>query len=158
MKHQPGLITTDQLKVFSKKNNDFIVDVRPIDAYNGWKLQGEVRGGHIRGAKSLPAKWANYIDWIEIVRSKNILPENEIVLYGYENNESEKVAALFLRAGYQKIRYYQHFLDEWISDERLPMDRLPGYTSLVYAGWVNSLIHGEIPPEYHANLMGKLGI
>jgi len=60
-----------------------IIDVRPVDAYNGWMLQNESRGGHIKGAKSLPAKWTNYIDWIEIVRSKGILPEHTVVLYGY---------------------------------------------------------------------------
>lgn len=49
-----------------------IIDVRPVDAFNGWKLAGEKRGGHIPGARSLPLKWFNYIDWIEIVRNKEI--------------------------------------------------------------------------------------
>ena len=56
-----------------------IIDVRPVDAYNGWKLHNETRGGHIPGAKSLPTKWLKYIDWIEIACHKNILPENELV-------------------------------------------------------------------------------
>ena len=56
-----------------------IIDVRPIDAYNGWKLMNEARGGHIKSAKSLPAKWANYIDWIEIVNSKGISTDHKIV-------------------------------------------------------------------------------
>ena len=57
-----------------------IIDVRPVDAYNGWQLKNEKRGGHIKEAKSLPAKWANYLEWIEIVRSKGILPENKLVI------------------------------------------------------------------------------
>ena len=43
---------------------------------------GEFSGGHIEGARSLPFKWTGYIDWIEIVRSKNILPEDSLILYG----------------------------------------------------------------------------
>jgi len=30
-----------------------VIDIRPIDAYNGWKEGGETKGGHIKGAKSL---------------------------------------------------------------------------------------------------------
>lgn len=47
-----------------------VIDVRPIDAYNGWQLQHEVRGGYIFGARSLLSKWLKYIDWLEIVRLK----------------------------------------------------------------------------------------
>ena len=34
-----------------------IVDVRPLTAYNGWRLDGEARGGHIPGARAFPAVW-----------------------------------------------------------------------------------------------------
>ena len=34
-----------------------IVDVRPMAAYNGWRLDGEPRGGHIPGAVAFPAAW-----------------------------------------------------------------------------------------------------
>ena len=51
-----------------------------------WKLANEARGGHIPGAKMLPVKWTNYIDWIEIVRSKHILPENKIIIYISSND------------------------------------------------------------------------
>ena len=34
-----------------------IVDVRPLAAYNGWRLDGEARGGHIPGARAFPAAW-----------------------------------------------------------------------------------------------------
>ena len=34
-----------------------IVDVRPLAAYNGWRLDGEDRGGHIPGAVAFPCAW-----------------------------------------------------------------------------------------------------
>ncbi len=34
-----------------------VVDVRPLAAYNGWRLRGEARGGHIPGAVAFPMAW-----------------------------------------------------------------------------------------------------
>ncbi|HEY8799090.1 MAG TPA: rhodanese-like domain-containing protein, partial [Candidatus Limnocylindrales bacterium] len=45
-----------------------IVDVRPLSAYNGWRLQGEVRGGHIPGAVAFPVAWLDSVDQPEIDR------------------------------------------------------------------------------------------
>lgn len=140
-------ISTKELKTFIQEEKGFVIDVRSADAYNGWKLQSEPRGGHIKGAKSLPKKWGKYIDWIEIVRSKGILPEHEIVLYGYELEETEKVAGLFSRAGYQKIKIYTHFIDEWSADTNLPMDFLPRFKNLIHADWINRIVSGNTPTE-----------
>ncbi len=140
-------ITTEELVQLLEKKETRVIDVRPVDAYNGWRLQNEQRGGHISGAKSLSAKWANYIDWIEIVRSKGILPEHEIVLYGYSREEAEKVAARFAEGNYSCISTYNHFVDEWATDNKLPMDFLPRFRNLVPASWVNEIISGNTPPE-----------
>ncbi len=148
MKHQPEQISTSKLLDFQRENKGYIIDVRPTEAYNGWRLKGEKRGGHIKGAKSLPVKWANYIDWIEIVRSKEILPKHNIVLYGYGKSEPEKVARLFASAGYQHIRLYHQFINEWSFNPELPMDYLQRYRNLVYPGWVKFLLSGKKPPEY----------
>lgn len=124
------------------------IDVRPVDAYNGWNLMGEKRGGHIAGAKSLSAKWASYIDWIEIVRNKEIRPHHQLILYGYDPGETEKVAEMFLSAGYKNISIYEHFLEEWVEDPELPMEYLKNYKQLVYPLWVKNLLEGENPPGY----------
>jgi len=34
-----------------------IVDVRPLAAYNGWRSNGDARGGHIPGAVAFPSAW-----------------------------------------------------------------------------------------------------
>jgi len=151
MKLQYKQLSTLDLKKFLEDDRGLIIDVRSSDAYNGWKLQNEKRGGHIKGAKSLPAKWANYIDWIEIIRSKNIMPEQEIVLYGYSSDDVEKVAGLFFRAGYVKLKVYHHFTGEWSTNQELPMDSLPGYRNLVHADWANSIVSGKTPAEHEGN-------
>jgi thiosulfate/3-mercaptopyruvate sulfurtransferase len=140
-------ITTNELQTLLSSPEVKIIDIRQVDAYNGWILQGEKRGGHIKGAKSLSAKWANYIDWIEIVRSKGILPEHDIVLYSYNREETEKIAKYCARAGYTKIRIYNHFSDEWSINDELPVDFLSRFQNLVPAIWVNDIISGRTPKE-----------
>ena len=142
-------VSTKELATSIENKDVLIIDVRSVDAYNGWKMQGEARGGHIKGAKSLPLKWTNYIDWIEIVRSKGILPENQIVIYSYSASESDTVAKLFVRAGYTQVSVYGHFLDEWVGTSELPMENLERYTQLVYAEWVKSISSGNLPPKHN---------
>lgn len=141
-------ISTEQLSENLDNDQIKIIDVRSCEAYNGWKLKCEKRGGHIKGAKSLPAKWLNYIDWLEIVRSKEIYPENTLVIYSYDKNHSEKVAKYFLKAGYKDINIYDGFIDSWSVNPELPMDYLPRYRNLVSADWLNELITTGKAPEY----------
>lgn len=106
-------LTTVELAELLENKNTKIIDARPVDAYNGWKLENETRGGHIKGARSLPLKWTNYLDWIEIVNSKTILPKHKIVVYGYNKKDAEKVASHFLNAGFSDVNVYNHFINEW---------------------------------------------
>ncbi len=140
--------TTEELLRQQKTEGVKIIDIRPVEAYNGWQLKKEPRGGHITGAKSLPAKWLKYIDWIEIVRHKNILPEHEIVVYGYSPKETQEAAERFLKSGYNHVTVYNRFVDEWAADSDLPMQKLERYKNLVSAAWVNELISGVKPAEY----------
>lgn len=144
-------ISTQEILELLEDKNTKLIDIRSTEAYNGWRCENENRGGHIKGAKSLPIKWANYMDWIEIVRSKNILPENQIVVYGYSSDDSQKVANRFLKSGYSKVLVYNNFASEWCKNEELPMDWLARYKNLVSAGWVKQLISGEKPAEYSNN-------
>ncbi len=141
-------ISTTELQKLVNNPQTSIIDVRPVEAYNGWKLMNEARGGHIKGARCLPLKWTNYIDWIEIVRSKGIHPDQSLIIYGYDFEESEKVADRFYRSGYENIKVYNQFLDEWCSNETLPMDHLERYHQLVYPEWLKILMDGGTPPEF----------
>jgi molybdopterin synthase sulfurtransferase len=148
MKNPFPQISTDDLITFLHKNKGFLIDVRPVEAYNGWTLKGEKRGGHIQGAKSLPRKWTNYLDWIEIIRSKGIVPEHSIVLYGYYIEDAEHVARFFKNAGYKDIHIYKDFIDDWTANMDLPMNNLKNYKHLVSAGWVKDLIAGKNPVHF----------
>lgn len=142
-------ISTMELQTLLGRDNVKIIDARPIDAYNGWKLKGESRGGHIQGAKALPAKWTRYMDWIEIVLSKNITPEQKIVVYGYNREQVIKVADTFKKNSYNDINIYKLFVDEWVTDINLPMERLERHKSLVYPEWVKTILEGKTPPKHN---------
>jgi thiosulfate/3-mercaptopyruvate sulfurtransferase len=141
-------ITTSELNVVREEPDIIIVDVRSVDAYNGWREAGEPRGGHIRGARSLPAKWTDYVDWIDIVRHKGFTHDREYIIYGYERETVEMVARLFIRTGHPRVRMYLRFLSEWSPSHTLPMDRLPRYRHLVSARWVKELISRGSAPEF----------
>jgi thiosulfate/3-mercaptopyruvate sulfurtransferase len=146
---QPILtLTTDKVRIQYNRPGSKLIDVRSPDAYNGWRMENESRGGHIPGAKSLPAYWAEYIDWPEIVANKQIDKKDTLIIYGYDAVENESVAKRFSRAGYPKVYLYNDFLKEWLEDARLPLDTLERYRHLVPASWVKALIDGKNPQEH----------
>ncbi len=145
-------ISTKELKKFAQNQEGAIIDTREIEAYNGWPLQGEARGGHIRGAKNFPRSWGNYkYELPELMKSKGLIPGTPLVLYGYRGEESREMARLFTRAGLEDIQLYTRFLTEWSPNEALPMDKLPRFQQLVYPAWLKELINGNLPMYYDNN-------
>jgi 3-mercaptopyruvate sulfurtransferase SseA len=140
-------ITTTQVSSLSDNQDVKIIDTRPVEAYNGWRLENEMRGGHIKNARSLPLKWFNYIDWLDIVQSKNILPDHKLIIYGYHAIEAEKAANQFQKAGYKDVIMYNDFTDEWCQNTNLPMSRLKRYRQLVSAQWLQTLLTNGKAPE-----------
>lgn len=141
-------VTTGELLTMLESGTSKIIDVRPVDAYNGWIIQAEARGGHIKGAKSLPEKWALWPEWKTILDFKQISPGDELIIYGYTAEQASVMAERFMQNGYSNVSVYNDFLAEWTSGEEYPMEKLPNYRMLVYPEWVNSLITGGYPPEY----------
>ncbi len=125
-----------------------IIDIRPIEAYNGWRLLNERRGGHIASAKCLPFKWHKYIDWIEILMSMGVESSDEIIIYGYYDKEIESAAQGLQKLGFSNIKLYNNFTTEWTENESLPMEKLERYSHLVSADWLHSLIETGIAQEY----------
>jgi len=141
-------ISTADLVKQINDSETVLIDVRPLAAYNGWKLKNEHRGGHIPNAKSIPLAWTQFMDWVEVLNEKNISQNKTVLIYGYNSKQAEKMAHFLLKMGYEDSLIYNHFVDEWSCNEKYPMDFLPNYRHLVYPKWVHQLINGENPPEF----------
>ena len=100
------------------------IDTRAIDAYNGWKLQGIKRGGHLPGAVDFPATWldSDHEDKANILstalRTKGIAPHRHILLYGTNKRDRDRVADYLRKAGYRNL--YDFDLNAWANDESKP--------------------------------------
>ncbi len=136
-------ITTQELLKVIDNSNSKILDLRCVDAYNGWITNNEKRGGHIKNSKSLDIKWANYIDWVEIVRSKGISKSNNIILYSDVPDDCIRVAKMLDKLGYKNISIYYNFIEEWSSNTSLPMEQLARFRNLVSVSWLRSVMIGE---------------
>ena len=131
-----------------------VVDVRPMAAYNGWQLQGEARGGHIRAAVACPLSWADSVDVSELkslLASKGITPDKTIVVYGYGQDDSAVMGKMLIQLGFENVFAYEADLVEWASDESLPMDRLANYEKLVHPEWVHKLLNEYQVDTYSGN-------
>ncbi len=141
-------ISTQEVLKNINKPKSIIIDIRPTESYNGWKLKNEKTGGHIKGAKSLPYKWSNYIDWTEIVREKGILPEYKIIIYGYSEAETDKIAKLFIKAKFPDVFVYYKFPEEWASNPELPSEHLARYQNLIYPALVQKYLNNVVPSVF----------
>jgi thiosulfate/3-mercaptopyruvate sulfurtransferase len=142
-------LTTNEMMEMIGDPDEMIVDIRPVEAFNGWALKRELRGGHIRGAISFPYAWTQYtFELQELLMNKQLTTDKSIVLYGYDRKTTTNMAHMLREAGFERIRVYHHFADEWSADPDRPVDGLPRYRNLVYPRWLNELINGHRPPEY----------
>jgi thiosulfate/3-mercaptopyruvate sulfurtransferase len=131
-----------------------IVDVRPMAAYNGWQLQGEARGGHIRGAVAFPLSWAADMEPAELetlFESKGLKQEKTIVVYGYSAADSAAMVQVLGDMGYPNLLIYEDGLIEWAVDDALPMARLSNFEKLVYPGW----LHSQLDEVHTGKLSGR---
>jgi thiosulfate/3-mercaptopyruvate sulfurtransferase len=125
-----------------------IVDVRPQIGYNGWRLGDEPRGGHIPGAVSFPAAWLSSVDRAEIdreLRSKGIVADRAIVLYGQDSDDAAPFATHLVAAGFPDVRILEGGFAAWAADISLSIDKLPRHERLVHPAWVRAVLDGERP-------------
>jgi molybdopterin synthase sulfurtransferase len=125
-----------------------IVDVRPLAAYNGWRIGSERRGGHIRGAVAFPVAWLETVDEPEIARllaGKAITSDREIVVYGDGAADASRLAERLAAFGIAGARVYEAGYAAWAADESLPAERLPKYEKLVHIDWLTAVLDGQTP-------------
>ncbi len=125
-----------------------VIDARPLTGYNGWRLDGEARGGHIPGAVAFPSAWLTSVDAPEIRRildEKGVVPGREVVVYGTAHAEADAVATSLAGLGIEHVRVYADRFTAWAADPDLPIDRLPRHDRLVHIDWLRQVLAGERP-------------
>jgi thiosulfate/3-mercaptopyruvate sulfurtransferase len=125
-----------------------VVDIRPLAAYNGWRLQGEPRGGHLPGAVSFPRAWLTSVDEAELTRllaAKDIVPSRTVVVYGDGHDDAAAFQAWLETRGHAGVRAYGHGFATWSADASLPLERLANYEKLVHIDWLRAVLAGDRP-------------
>ena len=140
-------ISASELHDRLSDHNLTIVDVRPLAAFNGWRINREPRGGHIPGAVSFPSAWLRSVDEVEIERlldTKGIVADRDVVAYG-DGLEPSDFAAKLHTLGIDRVRVYDEGFGAWAADDSRPVERLPNYDKLVHIEWLRQVLDGERP-------------
>jgi len=150
----PRTISPAHLDALPPSERPLIVDARPLAAFNGWRLAGEPRGGHVPGAISFPASWLDKLDGPELatlLAFNGIGADSTAVVYGYEADDTEPVGAALAQAGVDVLRLAGGW-SAWIEDPARPVESLARYERLVHPSWLWDVIAGrrpEAPPARH---------
>jgi molybdopterin synthase sulfurtransferase len=125
-----------------------LIDARPLTGYNGWRLAGEARGGHLPGAVAFPSAWLTSVDQPEISRildEKGVVPGRDVVVYGAGSDDAQAIAISLAELGIENVRVYADGFAAWAADPDLPLERLPKYDKLVHIDWLREVLAGERP-------------
>jgi thiosulfate/3-mercaptopyruvate sulfurtransferase len=155
-------ISTGELRDLHVAPGVTVVDVRPLAAFNGWRLHGEARGGHIPGSVAFPGDWLRTVEDAELNRlfqEKGIEPGRTIVVYGDGPNDPIGLATRALAQGIEDVRIYDDGWAAWAADQGLPVERLPNHDKLVHIDWLRNVLAGrpvDAPPRerhllFHVN-------
>ena len=145
-------ISTKDLKDKLGNKDWVVVDTRINDAFNGWKLDGVERGGHIKGATDFSANWLKVEDkekdkvLEQALKTKNITADKNIVLYDANGKDAKAVATYLKQKGI--INIYTYDVKQWAADNSLPMENYANYQMLVPPSFVNDLVNGKKPETY----------
>ncbi len=148
-------IDTKELSANIEKSDWVIVDTRENDAFNGWKLDGVKRGGHIENAVDFSAAWLNVDskdkeDHLKKdLETRGISAEKNIVLYDDNGKDAKAVAEYLSGKGYKNL--YTYDVKQWAEDESKPMEAYENYEMLVPVSWVKDLVDGKKPETYNGN-------
>ncbi len=97
---------------------------------------------------AFPSAWLRNVDDAEVVRllrSKDIVPSQEIVLYGEGPDDVSGVAGRLAELGHSAVRIYEHGWGRGAADRTLPLERLANYQRLVHSDWLRQLLEGGRP-------------
>jgi thiosulfate/3-mercaptopyruvate sulfurtransferase len=141
-------VTIDGLRDRLEDPSLTILDVRPLAAYNGWRLGPEVRGGHIPGAAAFPADWLRTVDEPEIARllaGKGVTSDRDVVVYGDGADDAQAVAERLADFGIDAVTILDAGFAAWAADPTLPIEKLARHERLVHIDWLQQVLAGERP-------------
>ena len=125
-----------------------IIDPRSDEEYNGWPLNNEKRGGHIRTALSYDPMWAYKADGnfkpeqdIRLIMyRKGITPEKQFLTYSNFDTRGAAMYYLLRVMGYKNVGQTDFTLNVWAANPLLPMSFAKNWKALVSPEWVHGLI------------------
>jgi thiosulfate/3-mercaptopyruvate sulfurtransferase len=135
-------------------SNLVLVDARTTAAYNGWRLNGEARGGHVPRAVAFPIAWLESVEEAELQRllhEKGITHGRTIVVYGDGADDASALATRLADLGHDDVWVDRAGFSVWAADASLPVESLPNHEKLVHPAWVSQLLAGESPDTYDDN-------
>jgi thiosulfate/3-mercaptopyruvate sulfurtransferase len=148
VRHRAESISTGELTRRLTDTALTIVDTRPLAAYNGWRLGGEARGGHVPGSVALPSGWLGALDDTDLaalLHTKGIFPDGDVALYDDRSGGASVLRNRLKDLGYTGVRTYEHDWAAWAADERRPVERLANYEKLVHPDWLRQVLSGGRP-------------
>jgi len=166
-----GLSTPTQAEIFPKTDtkkvvaalkdpNWVVVDTRLNDAFNGWKLDGVVRGGHIEGAVDFSANWLKVEDknlhesLQEVLATKGITSDKHIILYDTNGKDADNVAKFLSDLNYPHLYLYD--VNTWAADSTLPMTKYENFHLIVPAVIIKEILEGKRPETFEQGKKIKL--
>ena len=153
-------IDTPKVVAALNDTNWIVVDTRLNDAFNGWKLNGIERGGHIKGAIDFSANWLNveadnlHKSLQEILSAKGITSEKQIILYDANGQDADNVARFLQSLNYPHIFLYD--VKKWASDPTLPMEKYTNFHLIVPAVVIKEILDGHRPETFEKNKTIKI--
>lgn len=133
-------------------DQDFVVvDTRTDEEYIGWKLYGEARGGHVKGAVQLPYAWyfnsdktiLSNDDLKNLLESHGVTKDKEVTAYCTVGIRSGFFYFLTRLMGYEKTSNYDGSIKDWAADSSTPMEMASRFSTVVHPSWVKAVI------DYH---------
>lgn len=125
-----------------------LIDARSSNAFNGWQLENESRGGHVENAMLFSASWIGNMSDEEITEYftlRSVTADTKLAIYGY-GDDAKSVSDLLTSKGYATTVINETFADI-ANDSTIVLETLANYQVLVPASYVKSIIDGQIPEE-----------
>lgn len=136
-------VTTSQVKEALANSNYKILDTRLTDEYNGWDLDKNGTGGHIKNSVDFSFNWIGKIKDKELKKlfeNKGLDKKKKLILYNTNQDNSLKVANFLKKNGFENIYLYD--LKEWTKDGE-KLQAFPDYDMIVPAKVVKNIIDGK---------------